>query len=285
MPNTTPTPTPTKADENAVAPRSSSAFRQWLQRHLGACSPYLAMQCLLCEQAIVTISADHLCPHCRLALPFNRNPCLHCALPLQVLDEAREERDTSICPECLTKPLANRAIAPLVHRHEAAHLIHRLKFHRSESEGRTLAMLMATQVRLREMGSLPTLLVPVPVAYATAVHRGFNQSALLAWHLARTFNIGYAPKLLARQGGPAQRSLSRGQRLNSAQFARRSSAKPLAGAHVAIVDDVLTTGTTVRRVSRLLRQLGAGLIDVWCATRTPSLNDDYPTASTQRFDL
>ena len=119
-------------------------------------------------------------------------------------------------------------------------------------------MLMATQVRLREMSALPTLLVEVPVAYATAVHRGFNQSALFEGHLAKTFNIGYAPKLLARQGGPAQRSLSRGQRLNSAQFARRSSAKSLTGAHVAIVDNVITTGTTVRRVSRLLRKFGAG---------------------------
>lgn len=265
-----PSKTSTKIGETNDVLSSPSAFRQWLQRHLGACCPYLPMQCLLCEQAIMTSSADHLCPHCRLALPFNRNPCLHCALPLASLDMS----GTAICPECLTKPLANRAIAPLVHRHGAAHLVHRLKFHRSEPEGRSLATLMATQVRLREVSPLPTLLVPVPVAYPTAVRRSFNQSALLAWHLAKTFNIDYAPRLLVRQGGPAQRSLSRGQRLNSAQFARRASAKPLAGAHVAIVDDVLTTGATVRRVSRLLRQLGADLIDVWCATRTPSFNDE-----------
>ena len=265
-----PSKTSTKIGETTDVPTPPSAFRQWLQNHLGACSPYLPVLCLLCEQVTTTSGADHLCPHYRLALPFNQNPCLHCALPLAALDNS----DTAICSECLTKPLANRAIAPLIHRHEAAHLVHRLKFHRAEPEGRTLAMLMMTQIRLTDMSRLPTLLVPVPVAYSTAVNRSFNQSALLAWHLAKAFNIDYAPRLLIRQGGPAQRSLTRGQRLISAQFARRSSAKPLAGAHVAIVDDVLTTGATVRSVSRLLRQLGAGLIDVWCATRTPSLNDE-----------
>ncbi|RPG23308.1 MAG: ComF family protein, partial [Gammaproteobacteria bacterium TMED57] len=98
----------------------------------------------------------------------------------------------------------------------------------------------------------------------------FNQSALLAWHLAKTFNIAYAPRLLMRQGGPAQRSLSRGQRLTSTGFACRQNAANLAGKHVAIVDDVLTTGATARKISQLLRGLGADLIDVWCATRTPT---------------
>ena len=92
--------------------------RRGNENHLGACSPYLPVLCLLCEQVTTTSGADHLCPHCRLALPFNQNPCLHCALPLAALDNS----GTAICSECLTKPLANRAIAPLIHRHEAAHL-------------------------------------------------------------------------------------------------------------------------------------------------------------------
>ena len=73
-----------------------------------------------------------------------------------------------------------------------------------------------------------------------------------------------------RQGGPAQRSLSRGQRLTSTGFACRQNAANFAGKHVAIVDDVLTTGATARKISQLLRGLGADLIDVWCATRTPT---------------
>ena len=171
-----PSKTSTKIGETNDAPTPPSAFRQWLQNHLGACSQYLPVLRLLCEQVTATSGADHLYPHCRLAQPFNQNPCLHCALPRAPLDNS----DTAICSECVTKPLANRAIAPLIHRHEAAHLVHRLKFHRADPEGRTLSMLTMTQIRLTDISRLPTLLVPAPVACPTAVNRRFNQSALLA---------------------------------------------------------------------------------------------------------
>ena len=251
--------------KNMPATRLPYLLRQLRSAALKGCNIYIPKQCLLCAQVILTASADHLCPHCRLALPFNLNPCRHCALPL-----ASSEERTSICAQCLTKPLANRAVAPLVHRQGAAFLVHRMKFYRAEPEARALATMMATQIRLTEMSRLPNVLIPVPIAYTTAVQRTFNQSALLAWHLAKTFNIAYAPRLLMRQGGPAQRSLSRGQRLASTGFACRQNAANLAGKHVAIVDDVLTTGATARKISQLLRGLGADLIDVWCATRTPT---------------
>ena len=193
--------TSTKIGETTDVLTLSSAFRHWLQNRLSACSPYLPIPCLLCEQVTTTSGADHLCLNCRLALTFNQNPYPHCALPLTALDNS----DTAICSECLTKPLANRAIAPLIHRREAAHLVHRLKFNWAEPEGRTLAMLIMTQIRSTDMSRLPTLLVPVRVAYRTDVNRSFNQNALLAWHLAKAFNIDYAPRLLIRHGGPAQR--------------------------------------------------------------------------------
>ena len=44
----------------------------------------------------------------------------------------------------------------------------------------------------------------------------------------------------------------------------------LRGKHVAVVDDVVTTGATARQVIKLLRAHGANRVDVWCATRTPS---------------
>lgn len=90
----------------------------------------------------------------------------------------------------------------------------------------------------------------------------FQSKRIARTALGKSLQHRLGASLLVRQNGPAQRSLTRSQRLISAQFARRSSAKPLAGANVAVVDDVLTTRATVRRVSRRLRQLGGGLIDV-----------------------
>ena len=81
----------------------------------------------------------------------------------------------------------------------------------------------------------------------------FQPKRIACTALGKSLQHRLCARLLVRQGGPAQRSLTRSQRLISAQFTRRSSVKPLAGAQVAIVDDVLTTGTTVRRISRRLR--------------------------------
>jgi len=98
-----------------LATRLPYLLRQLRNAALKGANISIPKQCLLCAQVILTESADHLCPHCRLALPFNPNPCRHCALPL-----ASSEERASICAQCLTKPLANRAVAPLVHRQGAA---------------------------------------------------------------------------------------------------------------------------------------------------------------------
>ena len=81
----------------------------------------------------------------------------------------------------------------------------------------------------------------------------FQPKRITCTALGKSLQHRLCARLLVRQGGPAQRSLTRSQRLISAQFTRHSSAKPLAGAQVAIIDDVLTTGATVRRVSLRLR--------------------------------
>lgn len=242
---------------------------------------HFPMLCLLCEQALVSTSPDHLCHYCRLALPFNVRACSCCAIPL--LPSAEGAGDTPFCQEpalrcgqCLTRPLADHAVVPLIHRGSAAHLIHRLKFNQGEPEGRALAHILLTHIRLKYPNRLPELLIPVPMAYWPAVQRGFNQSRLLAQYLGRELDLPVAPTLLKRRPGPAQRSLSRTERsrMASGNFRWRSELKKnaLRGKHVVVVDDVMTTGATVRQIIKLLRLHGPQRVDVWCATRTPSLH-------------
>ncbi len=242
---------------------------------------HFPMLCLLCEQVLASTSPDHLCQYCRLALPFNVRACSRCAIPLlpgaDPTDEIRLcQEPPLICGQCLTKPLADRAIVPLIHRGSAAHLIHRLKFNQGEPEGRALAHILLTHIRLECPNRLPELLIPVPMAYWPAVKRGFNQSRLLAQYLGRELDLPVAPTLLKRLPGPAQRLLSRTERsrMASGNFRWRSELKKnaLRGKHVVVVDDVMTTGATVRQIIKLLRLHGAQRVDVWCATRTPSLH-------------
>lgn len=252
-----------------------TAWYRNLQRGIDHCLP---MQCVLCDQCFRPSNSDHLCAFCRLALPLNIHACRHCALPLDSERPTHDENESTgcanpVCGACLSKPLADRAMVPLLHTGPAAHLVHRLKFSKGETEGLTLAQTMLTHINLLPSAEHPDLLVPVPMAYRSAVKRGFNQSVALASHIAHALKLPVAADLLKRRGGPAQHTLSRAKRqhlaASSFQWRSRQAIRSLQGAHVAVVDDVLTTGATAREIIKILRHHGAIRVDIWCATRTP----------------
>lgn len=237
------------------------------------------MQCSLCDQSCRPSSPDHLCALCRLALPLNTHACEHCALPLdgeepRHLQSQRTDYANPICAACLSKPLADRALVPLLHAGPAAHLVHRLKFSKGEIEGLTLAQTMLTHVNMLPSAEHPDLLIPVPMAYWPAVRRGFNQSMALASHIAQALKLPVAGDLLTRRRGPAQHTLSRARRqqlaAGSFQWRGQRATRRLQGAHVAVIDDVLTTGATAREIIKILRFQGAARVEIWCATRTPN---------------
>lgn len=239
---------------------------------------HFPMLCLLCEQELASTSPDHLCQYCRLAPPFNVGACSCCAIPLQPgADHTNEiglcQEPPLLCGQCLTKPLADHAIVPQNHRGTAAHRIHRLKFNQGEPEGRALAHILLNHIRLKCPNRLPDLLVPVPMANWPAVKSGFNQGRFLAHCLGRELDLPVAHSLLARRLG---RSLSRAKRRRMApdNFRWRSETEQnaLRGKHVAVVDDVMTTDATARQIIKLSRLHGAARVDVWFATRTPSLH-------------
>jgi ComF family protein len=230
---------------------------------------YLPGYCLLCERVLGSDqgnSPDHLCCHCRLTLPLNLHACRHCALPVPGSDGFTQP----ICGSCITRPLAHRTFAPLIHQGAGAYLLHRLKFSRGEAEGHTLAQFMLAQIAPHVAKTPPDFLLPVPLNYWALVKRGFNQSSLLAGAIGAKLRIPVEDKLIARRRGPAQRTLSRIQRQQLARHRfiwRGRSQLDLRDKYVAVIDDVLTTGATARQIVHLLQQRGAGRVDVWCATR------------------
>ncbi len=267
-----------------------------LSQALNLCLP---SRCLLCEQVLDLGSSqhqatnDHLCVYCRLALPFNLHPCIHCALPTSQpisqslsqplsLSPSRFPPDPQltpsqkvprVCGPCAVSPLADQTLAPLLHEGAGAYLLHRLKFGGGEAEGITLAKLMLVSIKTRAMSRPPDLLIPVPLNHWALVRRGFNQSALLAYVISKALGVPVATNLIGRRGGPAQRTLSRSQRQRMARdrfFTRGRAKAALSGKHVAVIDDVLTTGATAKEMVRLLYRLGVARAEVWCATRAPA---------------
>jgi len=175
------------------------------------------------------------------------------------------------CPDCAAlRPAFDGIVAAFDYAASGEQLIHQLKAQRRFHHGRMLAALIADAVRTASPG-LPenTILVCVPASHAALLRRGFNPAAEIARHLAAQLQWPYRPGLLARRGeGASQKLLTRAQRHRQAARLYRCTAR-LDGASVAVVDDVLTTGSTLHGIARELKAAGAASVHGLVAARTP----------------
>lgn len=113
-------------------------------------------------------------------------------------------------------------------------------------------------------------LVPVPLAKKRLRKRGFNQSELLARVVSQNLGLPLLPLLNKVKETPAQTVLFREQRQsNLTDVFGVSQSKIPVGQNIILIDDVLTTGSTVSECSRVL--LSAGLKSVFVATLTSSV--------------
>ena len=223
----------------------------------------LTKPCVLCGLTLPADASTHLCRQCEAALPVLPPSCPRCALPLA---------DSGECPICpyqalLPNPDA-RALAALPHNGAARYLVHRLKFQHGFREGDVLADLLSVRVRdaYAKREPLPQVLLPVPLSWRRQFGRGYNQAFLLAQRLARNLGLEVHSGAFTRRHRPPQQTLSRDARLELPSDTLRLT-RPAPFRHVAIVDDVLTTGRTVQLMAECLDEAGVERADVWCVTR------------------
>ncbi len=150
-------------------------------------------------------------------------------------------------------------------------LVHQFKFSSQFALAQPLARLLLLAVlqarRTRGLPSVDTL-VNVPLFQRRHWRRGYNQSDLLCRPLARWLGCRYPASALKRIHATAvQHRLNARSRQRNLKNAFRLEL-PVNGLHIAIVDDVVTTGSTVAELSRLLLQSGAASVQVWCLCRT-----------------
>jgi ComF family protein len=200
-----------------------------------------------------------ICTPCLDSLPFNRHACSRCALPLPA--------EATVCADCLRRPPRFDAVtAPWIYADPMDDLIARLKYRGQLFVGRLLADVLAGFVGQRD--AFPQLLVPIPASAGRLRSRGFNQATELALRLGSRCGIPVAPNLLRRNDSDhTQRGLGRRARRGNVRGAFECRQAP--PAHVALVDDVMTTGATADEASSVLRQAGATRIEVWVVARTP----------------
>ena len=229
----------------------------------------LPRHCLLCDA-----NTDHpthaICTACEAELPWLGAHCQVCAVPLPA--------PGMTCGACQQKPPAfARVEAPWRYAFPVDNLITRFKHQGQWPFGRMLGELLGEHLQhaFDEGLPRPQALLAVPLARKRERQRGFNQARMLADWLSAELRIP-APGhwLLRTLDTPAQQGLDAATRKrNLRQAFRVVASEQVAGQHLALVDDVLTTGATANMLARLLLRAGAMRVDVYCLARTPPPGD------------
>ena len=217
--------------------------------------------CVLCRRPSKR-SVD-LCRACEEAFALNRPACRVCAAPFLAHDGAE------VCGACIAKPPPwLRTVAPFVYTPPITGVIEGLKSGNGLRQARILGALLATVAEgAYRRAELPEALIPVPLTRRRLRQRGFNQATLLARSTARHLGLPSSPGALVRvRNAPPQRSLPRSKRLANVRRAFATK-RPIPYRRVALIDDVSTTGATVRAATAALLEGGAEEVHVWVAAK------------------
>jgi ComF family protein len=187
--------------------------------------------------------------------------------------------DGPACASCIANlPWDHQATAPdsawAAFRYEPviANRIVGLKFHAQFAPAYVLGTLMAKRLAVRT-AQLPELLIPVPLHPRRLMRRGYNQALEIGRHLAAAFDLTLAPQAARRARATAEQT-----RLTAAQRHRNlrgvfEVSDVVAGRHVALLDDVITTGATLGELAHAAREAGARHVELWAAARAELRRD------------
>jgi ComF family protein len=119
----------------------------------------------------------------------------------------------------------------------------------------------------------PDIIIPVPLHWRRQFARGFNQAELLANYYSRKMQIECRPVIKRHRATAMQQGLSAAARRKNLKNAFSLPAKhvkqTIEGRHIALVDDVVTTGSTAQQLALQCKRAGASRVDIWCLARTP----------------
>ncbi|MGF1699841.1 ComF family protein [Photobacterium makurazakiensis] len=213
-----------------------------------------------------TLLTPPYCQLCRLPIPNGGKLwCHHCRQRFQQTPYCQRCGSNTLtmtphCGRCLTKPPPWQHFVRLgEYQFPLRTLVHQLKFERKFWLAQPLGHLLAAQIQ-----TPAPVVIPVPLHPLRRLYRSFNQSTLLADAIAEKTHSNCLPQAIRRKlYTQPQHQLSRQQRQRNLHGAFILKEQSLPN-HVAIVDDVVTTGSTVAAIATLLQQNGVEQIDIYC---------------------
>ena len=214
--------------------------------------------CVLC--GTVGNAKRDLCAACEADLYINHHACRLCALPLQ------GEMQSGMCGHCLQKkPKYDSCWSPFLYAQPLEWMIHQFKFNAKLALGTLLADLALNHVP--DWLEKPDCIIPVPLHPKRLRERGFNQSQQLAHRIGRNMHLEVDTASCSRtvytepQTGKDAKQRKRNIK-GAFVFDNRRQYH-----HVAIFDDVVTTGSTVSELARIIKKAGVERVDVWSIAR------------------
>ncbi|HXH54277.1 MAG TPA: ComF family protein [Gammaproteobacteria bacterium] len=218
--------------------------------------------CCFCEG--YTTRGQDLCSTCKIALPWSSDRCFKCGL---YLTPGIDSIDCESCREL--PPKFDRLCALFSYQPPITKLIMGLKFGKKLAYGRVMGELLADQVASQwyQNRELPEAVIPVPLHIDRLRKRGFNQALELLWPMHKQMQIPVVFDACVRiRKTTAQAQLDKLRRKRNLKSAFQI-VKPISFEHIAIMDDVVTTGSTVNALTHVLKEAGVTTVDIWCICR------------------
>lgn len=229
----------------------------------------LPQDCFLCGLPVFEkqVGGALVCPPCADDLPRLGPRCPVCAMPAP-----RGER----CGPCLRHPPHfDYTAAALDYAFPVDRLVQSLKYAARLPLARLFARFMLDEIQSRPAHALPDCIVAMPLHANRLRNRGFNQALEIAKHLSRSSGVELRHDAVRRvRDTPAQATLHVDLRHSNIRGAFACDLD-LDGMAVAVVDDVMTTGSTLDELAGTLKKSGAARVENWVVARTVTHGDQY----------
>lgn len=237
-----------------------------IKRLLDIIYPPRCALCLSSPQPAGKVSIE-LCRDCQSDLQLITAACFQCGIPLN------HTQADQLCGECLKKkPAYDQVVSVYHYRQPLIWLIQQMKFHKKTRIANLLSQLLSRYIQRRitdKTLSIPDAIIPVPLHHKRQHQRHFNQAEELAKVISKNLQCPIDSQYIERYLISQQQSgLDAKQRKKNVKgIFRVKNKKQNKYQHIAIVDDVMSTGSTLNEVARILKKSGIMKIDVWVLAR------------------
>lgn len=222
--------------------------------------------CVFCLETKNCLDRD-LCEECRKELPLKKPGCKICLA--DIANKNNIALLAKLCGNCIKNPpLFDQLFAPYSYQNPIDYLITKLKFNKKLIFANLLGKLMVEYLAaIYKNRQKPQIIIPIPLHKKRLRERGFNQALEISKPISKNLQIKIDRFSCQRVKNTVMQSLlpakEREQNIKNA-FAVTNQFK---FTHVAVIDDVFTTGNTIREFCKTLKKSGVQKIDVWCVAR------------------